>query len=116
MVTHCKNVYNLLHWEAIPSSIYKCVEPFKSKINSGPSIQSPVVDFHSFYFIHYKNNGFQKYIYVELSFNVESMATAKKKKEKQLISFTLQVLALVLMHFTDHLIMLLVYNGERGDG
>ena len=92
------------------------MEPFKSKINSGPSIQSPVVDFHSFYFIHYKNNGFQKYIYVELSFNVESMATAKKKKEKQLISFTLQVLALVLMHFTDHLIMLLVYNGERGDG
>ena len=81
MVTHCKNVYNFLHWEAIPSSIYKCVESFKSKINSGPSIQSPIVDFHSFYFIHYKNNGFQKYICVELSFNVESMATAKKKKK-----------------------------------
>lgn len=43
-----------------------------------------------------------KYVCVELSFNVESMATAKKQQKKTSISFTLQVFALVLMHLTEH--------------
>lgn len=57
-----------------------------------------------------------KYVCVELSFNVESMATAKKQQKKLLSVSHFKSSPLSSCILLSMLAMLLVYNGEGGDG